>query len=150
MAPDKPQGRVHAAFGRDVASPSPARVNSYKNPGERVLLMQDKVSFNINAELYENNLGELAVKLPDERVYIDVDGSGSTDFAGDAAAALSGRRPESWRELPGHELLYGKNWRCISRFGFINGEESQPAVEFEGSPSDFGERARAYLGPALS
>ncbi|MDO3377786.1 hypothetical protein [Geoalkalibacter halelectricus] len=111
--------------------------------------MADKISFNIQAELYENDHGDLAVKLPDERVYIDVDGNGATNFADDVAAAVSGRRPAAWRELPAHELLYSGNWRHISSFGFIDGDETRPAVEFESPPEDFGERARAYLGAAL-
>lgn len=112
--------------------------------------MQNKVSFNINAELYQNNLDELAIKLAGEYVYANVGLNDDADFAEEATAAILKRRlPSNWREMPAHELLYGKDWQCIASFGFINGDEEKPAVEMEVGSGDLGERASRYLRRAL-
>ncbi len=112
--------------------------------------MAERHSFNINAELYQNQFGDLAVKLPGEKVYCEVGENEGADFTHDAKeAVLHDRRPERWREMPAHELLYGPNWRCIGRFGFVDGDAEKPAVEFDVEPDELGERARSYLSRVL-
>ena len=112
--------------------------------------MAEKHSFNINAELYQNEFGELAMKLPGEKVYCEVGENEGADFVSDAKeAVLHDKRPERWREMPAHELLYGRDWRCVSRFGFVDGDEEKPAVEFEIERDELSEKARSYLGRVL-
>lgn len=110
--------------------------------------MKDKISFNVNAELYVDKFDELAVRLPGNHVFREVGTRPGEEFAKDAAAALAGRIPPAWREMPAHELD-GRDWRCISLFGFIDGDENRPALEVEVPPAELGGRARAYLGVQL-
>ncbi|WP_305045978.1 hypothetical protein [Geoalkalibacter sp.] len=110
--------------------------------------MKDRISFNVNAELYADQFDELAVRLPGNHVFRDVGTRPGRDFATDVAAALAGRMPEEWHEMPAHELD-GRDWRCISLFGYVDGEEDQPALEMEVPAAQLGEKARAYLGAAL-
>lgn len=112
--------------------------------------MTEKVTFNINAELYQNNQDDLAIKLAGEYVYEGVGLEDDADFADEAAAAiLKNDMPSSWHEMPAHELLYGKDWQCIASFGFINGDEGKPAVEMEVGNGELGKRAQSYLRRAL-
>lgn len=112
--------------------------------------MSEKISFNINAELYENRFGELAIRFPGEKVYREVGKRPGAVFVDEALAVLkSGMHPGDWVEMPPHELVYGQDWHCISRLGFVQGELSRPAVEFEGDPNAFGCTARSYLNPVL-
>lgn len=112
--------------------------------------MTNQISFNINVELYENVHGELALRLPGNYVYWVEEVSAGREFVSDSTAMiLTGQRPPGWREMPAHQLLYGNGWHCISRLGFIDGDENRPAVEFEGDPAGFGSTARAYLQRVL-
>lgn len=112
--------------------------------------MGQRFSFNINAELYENEFGELAVKFPDGRVYREIGTGSDESFPEDIVKHLeSGLHPDHWREMPAHELLYGRGWQCIGRLGFIDGEETRPALEFEVDPRRLGARSRSYLREVL-
>jgi hypothetical protein len=112
--------------------------------------MGERVSFNINAELYENRFGELAVRFPGEKVYRDVGEEKGASFVRDTRTVVVEKRyPRGWHEMPAHELLYGKGWHCISRLGFIDGDTERPGVEFEVDPGEIGDRARAYLKGVL-
>jgi hypothetical protein len=112
--------------------------------------MEKRVSFNINAELYENRFGELAIKFAGEKVFADVGGAKS-DFLTDALNVLrDGSHPRGWRDIPPHQLLYGQDWRCICSMGYIDGDENQPALELEVSSAQMGERARSYIGEIAS
>jgi hypothetical protein len=112
--------------------------------------MAERVSFNINAELYENQFGELAVRFPGEKVYRDVGEGKEASFIDDARAVIVDHRcPQGWHEMPAHELLYGKGWQCISRLGFIGGDTDKPGVEFEVDAEEIGKKARKYLGEVL-
>ncbi len=110
--------------------------------------MVERESFNINVELYENELGELALRFPDRRVY-RVTGD-DAEFVKQAVELLkTGIRPKDLQEMPAHQLLYGRGWHCITRLGFLGGEEDRPAVEFEGDPETFGTQAKEYLKRVL-
>ena len=112
--------------------------------------MAARLSFNINVELYENAHGELALRFPGERVYRAAGAGQRGDFVRESTDMIrSGKRPPGWQEMPAHQLLYGQGWHCISRLGFIDGDENRPAVEFEDDPAGFGEQARAYLRRVL-
>jgi len=112
--------------------------------------MANRFSFNINVELFENAHGELALRLPGNYVYRLEELSAENEFVHDSTAMiLTGQRPPGWREMPAHQLLYGHGWHCISRLGFIDGDETRPAVEFEGDPAGFGSAARDYLQRVL-
>ena len=108
--------------------------------------MEKRVSFNINAELYENRFGELAIKFAGEKVFGEV-GGGKSDFLTDALKVLrDGGHPRGWRDIPPHQLLYGQDWRCVCSMGYIDGDENQPALELEVPSAQMGERARSYIG----
>lgn len=112
--------------------------------------MGERVSFNVNAELYENQFGDLAIRFPGEKVYRDVGPETGTSFVDDAKSMLiEGRHPQGWHEMPAHELLYGRGWHCISRMGFVNGDEKKPGVEFEVEPGTIGSKAKLYLREVL-
>ena len=112
--------------------------------------MAKRLSFNINVELYEDTHGDLALRFPGEKVYRAGAGGEAGDFVRDSTEMiLNGTRPPGWREMPAHQLLYGQGWHCISRLGFIDGDEHRPAVEFEDDPSGFGRQARSYLRRVL-
>jgi len=109
--------------------------------------MTEKVSFNINAELYEDKFGDLAVKIPGEKVYrVEKQAAGSSFVAEATQAVEEGALPAGWREMPAHELLYGHGWHCISRMGYLDGDPDRPGIELEGEREALGEKARAYLG----
>jgi hypothetical protein len=111
--------------------------------------MAQQISFNVNAELYENKFGELAIRFPGERVYRVGSGEGGT-FKNDAVRMLEkGVHPDAWREMPAHELLYGQNWHCISRLGYLGGDEEKPALELEVGEEEIGAQGKAYLREAL-
>lgn len=102
--------------------------------------------FNIEVELYENEFGDLAMKMPGEKVFGEVGTREGELMTNDFLRSLSdGSCPNWWQEIPAHQLLYARGWHCVSRHGFINGDVQRPAVEFETEPERLGTRARAYL-----
>jgi hypothetical protein len=112
--------------------------------------MAEQVSFNINAELYENQFGELAIRFPGEKVFREVGRRREASFRNDAVRMLkTGEHPTEWREMPPHELLYGHNWHCISRMGFIEGDMERPALELDADPGKIGAQAKSYLREIL-
>jgi hypothetical protein len=111
--------------------------------------MDETVSFNINAELYENNFGELAIRFAGDYVYRGVGQEEGARFHTDAVRMLErGEHPEGWQEMTPRELLYGQ-WHCIGRLGYLQGEASQPGVELEATADELGSAARSYLADAL-
>ncbi len=105
-------------------------------------------SFNIHAELYENELGDLAIRFEGDRVYSGMNQDGC--FQEDAQQVIQqGELPPGWQEVSPRHLLYGRNWQCISRLGFIDGDFRRPAVEFEVEPEQMGAAAKRYLGDLL-
>lgn len=111
--------------------------------------MDESVSFNINAELYENEYGELAIRFAGDYVYRDVGREEGAQFHTDAVRMLErNEHPEGWREMTPRELLYGP-WHCVGRLGYLHGDASQPGVELEVKPEQLGPVARSYLAAAL-
>jgi len=112
--------------------------------------MGQRISFNINAELYENRFGDLAIRFPGEKVYRDVGPETGTSFVEDAREALvQGVHPNGWHEMPAHELLYGHGWHCMSRMGCVGGDVNRPGIEFEVDPGTLGTKAQLYLREVL-
>ncbi len=112
--------------------------------------MTEQFAFNIHAELYENKDGELAIRFADEKVFRGVGGEEGRRFQTDVMNLLQkGERPEQWREMPPHKLLYAESWHCISRLGYIDGDESKPALELEVEQGEIGYRGKVYLADIL-
>jgi hypothetical protein len=111
--------------------------------------MDERISFNINAELYESNFGELAIRFAGDYVYRGVGREEGAQFHTDAVRMLeSGEHPEGWRAMTPRELLYGQ-WHCISRLGYVQGDAQRPGLELEVAPDELGATARSYLAAAL-
>ncbi len=113
--------------------------------------MGEKLSFNINAELYENQFGELAIMFPGNKVYGNVGTGKNAGFVQDCINKLEkDQQPGDWQEMPAHQLLYGKDWHCVCRMGYLEGDVAKPGVEFEVQAEALGDNARAYLREALA
>jgi len=111
-------------------------------------MTKNPFSFNVNAELYENDFGELAIRFEGNDVYRGVGLSGKSTFVEDARKHILGKEhPGGWKMMPPHELLYGRGWHCISLMGFIDGDIEKTALELEVKPEELGERAKSYLTP---
>ena len=105
-------------------------------------------AFNIHAELYENDFGDLAIRFEGDRVYTGMSDQGR--FQDDSRRFIEKRElPAGWQEMSPRQLLYGRNWHCVSRLGYIDGDFDRPAVEFEVEADTLGEPARAYLTDLL-
>ncbi len=112
--------------------------------------MGERVSFNINAELYENEHDELAIRFPDERVFTNVGTHKEDSFVRDCLEKLEHhRQPAEWSEIPAHQLLYARDWHCVCRMGYVSGDPGKPGLEFEVHPEQMSRHAREYLREAL-
>lgn len=118
--------------------------------GRKERAMAERVSFGINAELYEDQFGDLAMRLPGDYVYRDVGEEEGAEFVHEAVRAVVEKElPATWQSMAPHELLYGRGWHCIISLGFIDGDIELPGVEFESDPQDFGGKAQRYLREVL-
>jgi len=107
-------------------------------------------SLNVNAELYQDQYGELAIRLPDERVYRNVGKDTGARFQTEVVEFLEkGARPGDWLEMSPREIQSGKGWRCIATLGFRDGDPGRPAIAFEVDLAELGDQARRYLADAL-
>ena len=107
---------------------------------------KDVVSFNINAELYENDFGDLAIRFEGDKVYQGVGNTEGALFSNEASQVIrDGELPQGWQEISPREILYGHGWHLISSLGFIDGNMDKPAVELEVLPDQLGATARKYL-----
>jgi hypothetical protein len=112
--------------------------------------MVQKMSFNIQAELYENTFGELAIRFADENVYRGVGTEAGARFPADAEKMLKkGVHPSGWKEMTPRELENGP-WRCITLLGYLNGDEEKPGVEMEVPTEELGPLARTYLADLMA
>ncbi|MBE0596476.1 MAG: hypothetical protein IH614_04335 [Desulfuromonadales bacterium] len=110
----------------------------------------DLMAFNVHAELYENEFGELAIRFEGEKVYRGMGDDENARFQDDARQVVeAGIIPANWKAMPAHELLYGRGWQHVSSMGFLEGETGRPAMELEVAPEELGETARRYLADAL-
>lgn len=110
----------------------------------------EMVAFNVHAELYENDFGELAIRFEGEKVYRGMGGVENARFQEDAREVIAaGQIPNGWKEMPPHELLYGRGWHHVGSMGFIDGDLGRPALELEVEPAQLGDAARRYMADAL-
>lgn len=110
--------------------------------------MSERISFNINAELYENEFDQLAVELPGKKVFRNAGNAAGARFQSDVVGLLEqGEMPSGWQEMPAHELS-GRNWRRIARLGYLGGDPNRPGVEFEKDWESLGKTAKNYLADA--
>ncbi len=112
--------------------------------------MTEQVAFNVHAELYEDETGDLAVLLEGDYVYRIPPPDGTARFQEDAARALqTGQFPAGWQEMPARELIYGHGWHRVSLMGYLDGDESRLALELEVEADRLGPQARRYLRDIL-
>ncbi|MFA5516271.1 MAG: hypothetical protein WDA20_08285 [Desulfuromonadales bacterium] len=105
-------------------------------------------AFNIHAELYQNDFGDLAIRFEGDRVYSGMQEDGR--FQVDARQVIQGgSAPAGWQEISPRHLLYGRNWQCIARLGFIDGDFNRPAVEFEIESERISPQGKEYLADLL-
>lgn len=111
---------------------------------------ETRFSLNINAELYQDQFADLAIRFPGDYVFRNVGSNAGGRFAVEVVNFLEkGERPAPWREMPPRELRSGKGWECIATLGYRDGDPERPAVTFEVELADLGAPARAYLADAL-
>jgi hypothetical protein len=110
----------------------------------------DRISFNVNAELYENCFGELAIRFPGDLVFHLGLEPNHGQFQWDVVNKMEkGVQPREWSPMPAHELLFGKDWQCIATLGYQEGDPAKPAVAFTVDPDHLGAQALIYLETAL-
>lgn len=110
----------------------------------------DRISFNVNAELYENCFGELAIRFPGDFVFHLGLEPNHGQFQWDVVNKMEkGVQPKEWSAMPAHELLFGKDWQCIATLGYQDGDPAKPAVAFTVDPDHLGAQALIYLETAL-
>lgn len=109
--------------------------------------MGQTITFDTNAELYENTEGGLAIRFPDNAVFEAIGNPPEQGFVADVVRLLKReqRRP-SWRLIPYRKLVYDeRGWHRISRMGFLDGDTSRPALSLDVTPNKLGPQARHYL-----
>ena len=109
--------------------------------------MQQQVHFNASAQLFENELGDLAIRFADNSVFEYSSSSLGKGFVSDAMNMLvQGKCRADWRMIPYRKLFHDdQNWHLISSMGFLDGDEDSPALLLEIKPEQLGSRARKYL-----
>ena len=112
--------------------------------------MPEPIAFNVHAELYEDEFGDLAVRLEGDHVYRIPPPEASARFQDEAAGVLQTRKfPADWQEMQMRELIYGHGWNRVGRMGYVDGDEARPAVELEVESEKLGAQARSYLQDVL-
>lgn len=107
----------------------------------------EMVAFNIHAELYENDRGDLAVRLEGDKVFRNVGATGEGNFVDDVQKMVRDRElPNGWQEMSPRELTYAPGWQHVSSMGYLGGELDRPALELEVRAEELGSAARRYLG----
>ncbi len=109
--------------------------------------MGQQVHFNASAQLFENESGDLAIRFANNSVFEYSSSRPGKGFVSDAMDMLSqGKRRTDWRMIPYRKLFHDdQNWHLISSMGFLDGDESKPALLLEVNPEQLGRRARQYL-----
>ncbi len=106
----------------------------------------DRISFNVNAELYENCFGELAIRFPGDYVVRLGREPNRGQFHLDVINKLEkGEQPGEWSAMPPHELLFSRDWQCIATLGYQHGDPERPRVCFIATPDQLGAQALVYL-----
>lgn len=111
------------------------------------LEMGQRFLFDTTAQLYESELGSLAIRFADDLVFEYVGGKSGQSFVRDAISLLEQeQQPEEWRLIPCRKLFNGEQkWRLVSSMGFLDGDRSRPALVLEVRPEALGGQARQYL-----
>ncbi|MDT8443432.1 MAG: hypothetical protein RQ722_04010 [Desulfuromonadales bacterium] len=109
--------------------------------------MTQTVHLTSSAQLYENEYGELAIRFENNRVFECVGRNSEKSFVTEALEFIkSGVHPAQWQEMPFRKLLHdGHGWQLISSIGFLDGDETRPAVGLDVKPEKLGDQARRYL-----
>lgn len=113
--------------------------------------MGQSLFFDTTAQLYESELGNLAIRFANDMVFEYVGMDSGKGFILDVTALLAqGKRPEEWRLIPYRKLFSdNQKWRLISSMGYLDGDKSRPALVLEVNPEVLGNHARQYLKTAL-
>lgn len=113
--------------------------------------MNSQVHFNTSAQLYENDNGELAIRFANNQVFESVGSRPGKSFVLEARdQLLQGEHPAEWREVPYNKLFHDdQRWHLVSSMGFLDGDESKPAILLEVAPENLGRQAKQYLQPDM-
>ncbi len=113
--------------------------------------MGQTIKFNTSAQLYENEHGDLAIRFSNNMVFELIGIHHEKGFVTEALEMLNKEeRPPGWRMIPYRKLLNdGLGWHLVGSMGFLDGDESKPAIGLDVKPEDLGEQARRYLQPDL-
>ncbi len=113
--------------------------------------MTQTVHLTSNAQLYENEYGDLAIRFENNRVFEYVGKKSEKSFVTEALEFIkSGVHPAQWQEMPFRKLSHdGHGWQLVSSLGFLDGDETRPAVGLDVKPAELGEQARGYLQPDM-
>lgn len=109
--------------------------------------MAQQVHFNASAQLFESETGDLAIRFANNSVFEYLSSRLGKGFVSDAMKMLShGKCRADWRKIPYRKLFHDdQNWHLISSMGFLDGDETKPALLLEVKPEQLGNRARQYL-----
>ena len=113
--------------------------------------MGQTIQFNKSAQLYESDTGDLAIRFSNNMVFESVGMRSSKGFVTEVIELLNrNKRPQEWRMVPYRKLLNnGHHWHLVGSMGFLDGDETKPAIGLDVKPEDLGEQARRYLKPDL-
>lgn len=102
--------------------------------------MGQKIHFNASAQLYENECGDLAIRFANNLVFEAVGIHSEKSFVTEAIELMRrGERPPGWRMIPYRKLLHGRHhWHLVSSLGFLDGDETKPAVGLDVKPEELG------------
>jgi hypothetical protein len=120
-------------------------------PDQKEHEMGQTIHFNTSAQLYENEHGDLAIRFSNNMVFELVGIHHEKGFVTEALDMLNKEeRPPGWRMIPYSKLLNdGLGWHLVGSMGFLDGDETKPAIGLDVKPEDLGEQARRYLKPDL-
>ena len=109
--------------------------------------MTDKIHFSASTQLYENNSGDLAIRFANNSVFENVGVTPGPGFVSEALTLINqGESSAGWRLVPFRKLEHdGKSWHLVSSFGFLDDDQSRPALVLEVKPETLGQQAREYL-----
>jgi hypothetical protein len=113
--------------------------------------MGQTIHFCTSAQLYENVHGDLAIRFASNQVFQLVGILSGKSFVTDATEMMDqGKHPSGWRRIPYRKLLNDSQyWHLVSSLGYLDGDESKPALGLEVKPEELGMQARLYLKPDI-
>ncbi len=113
--------------------------------------MGQTIKFNTSAQLYENEYGDLAIRFANNMVFESVGIRPEKGFVAEVTELLnSDERPPEWRMIPYRKLMNdGLHWHLVSSMGYLDGDETKPAIGLDVKPEELGEQAKRYLKPGM-